>query len=203
MNRAVHLSRPDPTSSDLRATAVGIAEAMPASVVDVGLLEAVTHAYVDFQQRALRTEAPHFHGLRDFYSLVKVIAGSLDGSDDEVVTAVYRNFGGLANSAQLFEQLLRDRGGVLGAACERPVTDLIRANLIDPHARHLMLITSGDSAIGLLQSCFPAELRQPLILVGSEFEAECVIAVCSYSLASSANDACCFHHQQPEPGLHL
>lgn len=33
-----------------------------------------------------------------------------------------------------------------------------------------MLITSGDAAIGLLQSCFPNELRQPVIMVGSTFE---------------------------------
>ena len=32
-----------------------------------------------------------------------------------------------------------------------PVLDLIKANLEDPDARHLMIISSGDAAIGILE----------------------------------------------------
>ena len=51
-----------------------------------------------------------------------------------------------------------------------PVTDLIRDNLGDKLARHLMLITSGDSAMGILHLTFQNLMKEKITIFGSKFE---------------------------------
>eukprot|EP00899_Mesostigma_viride_P025224 jgi/Mesvir1/5887/Mv00659-RA.1 len=47
---------------------------------------------------------------------------------------------------------------------------LLDANLADPHARHLMLVTRGDAALALLLA--KAKLRDPVVICGSRFSAD-------------------------------
>ena len=51
-----------------------------------------------------------------------------------------------------------------------PVTDLIRDNLRDKLARHLMLITSGDSAMGIVQLTLQDSDKEKITIFGSKFE---------------------------------
>jgi hypothetical protein len=51
-----------------------------------------------------------------------------------------------------------------------PVTDLIQANLEDSQARHLMLITSGDSAINILKQSLTQLKKETVTIYGSRFE---------------------------------
>jgi hypothetical protein len=51
-----------------------------------------------------------------------------------------------------------------------PVTQLIQENLADPHARHLMLITSGDSAVGILKQSLAQLEKETITIYGSRFE---------------------------------
>lgn len=141
----MHLSRPTPTLEDLVDTAKGVAEGMHiasggGAPPSEALLRAITRAYCRSQEEQRATNTPHFHGLRDFYGLVKDVA-RLAEMDEDVVRAIHRNFGGLPGSAEAFEAhvrsfgVLRQRGPALRS---RPTaTELIRANLTDPNARHL------------------------------------------------------------------
>jgi hypothetical protein len=71
MNRAVHVSRPDPSLDDLKKTALGIAAAH-GHTCETWRLNAITEAYEAFlRERAATGAARDFHGLRDFYGLVK------------------------------------------------------------------------------------------------------------------------------------
>ena len=51
-----------------------------------------------------------------------------------------------------------------------PVTTLIQENLADPKARHLMLITSGDSALGILKQNLSQSDKEIVTIFGSRFE---------------------------------
>ena len=138
------------------------------------LLKRVADAYSKFI--ALQsTGKSNFHGLRDFYHLIKAICeptGSQIGQafgEQTIVNSVYRNFGGNIgagrpgqlhlrkneSSAQTVQGLVDEkRGWKIGGAprVEVPsVVNLVCENLTDPNARHLMLISRGDAVVGLLK----------------------------------------------------
>lgn len=84
MSRAVHVARPDPTAGDLLATAVGIARGRCATPEE-WRLRFITEAYVAFQaERAGDPRTRDFHGLRDFYGLVKELARMGSPTDEQV-----------------------------------------------------------------------------------------------------------------------
>ncbi|RHZ88865.1 hypothetical protein Glove_21g49 [Diversispora epigaea] len=95
----------------------------------------------------------NFHGLRDYYSLVK----SLSASDMSLIAtqmALARNFGGTNQMDQLWENHFK---GVITAFHGQQmqyekflVEDLIKANLEDKGSRHLMVIGKSDSIVNLL-----------------------------------------------------
>jgi hypothetical protein len=177
MNRAVLLSRPDPTVDDLIETAVEIAAgldaAQRATPVSQERLATVARTYARFQAaRAGAPDTKNFHGLRDFYSFCKCLARMEAPTDVEVVHAIHNCFGGMPGSAVHFERIMRDLGGLsrTSAGAAPRVTDLVRANLCDPFARHLLLVTRGDAALGVLHACFPSALRPPVVMIGSSFD---------------------------------
>lgn len=158
MNRAIHLSRPEPTVTDLYETARSILEAYLESSGEAlsapfdAQLRALARAYHDYEARQPR---PHFHGLRDFYSLIKCLRGRVQGplTPADIVAALGRNFGGnLHPGEESVEQIfLREQG--LGARVGDPpsVLELVGENLNDEQARHLMIITNGDAGLGILE----------------------------------------------------
>lgn len=73
MNRAVTLTRPEPSVEDLRATAMGIVSSqhMMAS------LHALAESYYQVYRKQSKRD---FFGLRDFYSLIKFLHRNIDQS---------------------------------------------------------------------------------------------------------------------------
>ena len=149
MNRAIHLSQPDPSEQDLYDTSIAILESYDTSKNDAlhqtlrnelrGLAKSY-HTYHSCQKK------PNFHGLRDFYSLIKslqVKKSTVSWQMDDLVTAVWRNFGGSPDDVERFSQILKQNLGH-EELLQRPpsVMDLVRENLQDKDARHLMLITT-------------------------------------------------------------
>ncbi len=48
--------------------------------------------------------------------------------------------------------LVKEEHGIINEAHHRtPVLELIKANTLDAAARHLMIISSGDAAVGILE----------------------------------------------------
>lgn len=153
MNRAVHLSQPDPELEDLYATSLAIFESYQ-NTSSIPLtkklrdLASAYHKYIAFQSR------PNFHGLRDFYSLVKSLRGcsKITIWEEELPVSIWRNFGGSADDTKCFLSILEEETSHKILDKESPpVMDLIKANLVDTEARHLLLITKGDSAVGILE----------------------------------------------------
>jgi len=150
MNRAIHLSQPDPSEEDLYDTSIAILESFDTVTRSKTGTHQRLHWTLEKELRGLarayhtyhfRQTKPNFHGLRDFYALIKSLQGSspLDG----LGTAVWRNFGGSPEDVKTFSEILEKNLGHEELRIHPPpVMDLVRENLQDKHARHLMLITT-------------------------------------------------------------
>lgn len=157
MNRAIHISQPDPTVSDLVATGEAILDSYGMrkiygddQMTEMKWLAEIYHKYHVSQSKA------DFHGLRDFYSLIKSLRGDekvpKKWTPDDLLQAVWRNFGGSLNDTNLLISILnsyfRKR-----RFDPPPALDLVKANLDDVDARHLMLISTVRHPIELEVLC--------------------------------------------------
>ena len=173
MNRAIHLSRPEPTEEDLCETGHSLHYAEDRDLdnsqhLSEKELECLAEAYFEYQN--LQTHA-NFHGLRDYYALIKSLTGC--GKFHEVNISLQRNFGGLPGEVTNIQKIFLDKLKKLIISSAQdviPVTKLIQANIQDLQARHLMLITSGDSAIGILKQSLEGLKKETITLYGSRFE---------------------------------
>ena len=171
MNRAIHLSRPEPTKEDLYETGQSLHYADGGDYSqNLGKeeLQCLAEAYFEYQKEQSHD---NFHGLRDYYSLIKSLTGC--SNFEQVNISLQRNFGGLPGEVTNIQKIFLDKlekHMTSSAQDIIPVTELIQANLADPHARHLMLITSGDSAIGILKQSLAQLQKETITIYGSRFE---------------------------------
>ena len=171
MNRAIHLSRPEPTIEDLTETGYSLHCADGENNTHhLGKreLKCLAEGYFDYQGQQSHA---NFHGLRDYYSLIKSLTGC--SNFKQVNISLQRNFGGLPGEVTNIQKIFLDKMKKLMAFSGHdivPVTSLIQENLADLHARHLMLITSGDSAIGILKQSLAQLERETITIYGSRFE---------------------------------
>eukprot|EP00741_Cyanophora_paradoxa_P015457 tig00020892_g14920.t1 len=211
MNRAIHLSRPEPDEEDLYRTAKAIIDGgreadrdghgaggrlSRPSILDDARLRGLARAYHEHQTKMKENQFENFHGLRDYYCLVKSLAKALPGTPQEtlqtVVRALHRNFGGLSAlpSSKLRGQGSRELAQAMiesfvrhlhldgntrpaGGHERPPVLELIRENWIDTEARHLLVASGCDATMGILQKelapVLAARNRSLVIIVGSAF----------------------------------
>ncbi|XP_028395861.1 uncharacterized protein LOC114519890 [Dendronephthya gigantea] len=171
MNRAIHLSRPEPTKEDLYETGYSLHYADDGDngkKLGKDVLKSLAESY--FEYETTQTKG-NFHGLRDYYSLVKSVKGC--SNFKAVNISLQRNFGGIPDDVTHIQKIFLDRlkNSMISSDHDIiPVTELIQANLADPYARHLMLITSGDSAIGILRQCLSSLKKETITIYGSRFE---------------------------------
>ena len=198
MNRAIHLSRPEPDVDDLFDTGKSLREAdsertgLGASRTRSGC-QFRKETYPDDKQLRCLAEAYHeyqgsqrysnFHGLRDYYSLIKCLSSDANHNTSHhplveektkgIQHALQRNFGGVPNDVNNFQTLFQ-KGlhslDLIEGTYRFPVTQLIRDNLHDKLARHLMIITNGDSAIGILDQTLQSLDKEQITIFGSRFE---------------------------------
>jgi len=185
MNRGIHLSRPDMDEDELFDTAVSISESYIDSKKTTGLgcstitleellpdLKATASSYCRYIESL---QLKNFHGLRDYYALVKFIAKGYVDNPNIPRTALIRkglerNFGGLSSEKQSlmhhFRELLEQTPDY--KTC---VGDIIKANIQDEQARHLMIITEGESVLGILeQKTDECGRKQRETIFGSQFK---------------------------------
>ncbi|XP_053405686.1 uncharacterized protein LOC123566607 [Mercenaria mercenaria] len=196
MNRAVHLSRPDMDEEELFGTAMSISNSLIESIqVHEGFtwiektkrntlsledieeeLRLVVKSYIAYTKKL---QFKNFHGLRDFYSLVKFIARKLaedyksltsQKKSAVIIEGLLRNFGGLKSGRQLlfdhFTDCFQNTAEVRFTSVE-----LIGSNIGDKIARHLMIITEGESVLGILEQNLRDTGRgRKEIIFGSQFE---------------------------------
>jgi hypothetical protein len=177
MNRAIHISRPEPSVDELFQTSQKILESLykpftPSSDI-VHNIKLISRAYFSyFNAQLANNELANFHGLRDYYSCVKQIGSFKTNLNiEQLAFAIMRNFGGLPRKeATPFDQLA-------GNATRNPnlcgIKKLIFANLTDKGCRHLMLLTEGDAILNALDAFFKdCKLASPRILIGSKLRGD-------------------------------
>ncbi|PKB96958.1 hypothetical protein RhiirA5_506790 [Rhizophagus irregularis] len=169
-SRALLVQRPQFDLDDL----VDTAERLLNKRVDGsqrGALRPLAKAYLNYEKHG--QSLPNFHGLRDYYALVKRLS-LCEMTPKNIQIALARNFGGTENHVKLCELYF---GYVLKMFNNHkpwlykqiPIEQLIASNLDDSDARHLMVIGKSDSIVNLLTYQLRTRDLDPVVILGSQF----------------------------------
>jgi E3 ubiquitin-protein ligase RNF213 len=173
----VHLYRPAPTVVDLSFTAEGMVDNQHLR----GYLKSLAQAYVKVY---CSQNFKDFWGLREFYSTVSAINEALHRSNDGFLTpeilfkVVLRNFGGRPHDIQkvtnvFFEEVFRKVPPstlfTLESRKKFSIQSLVRQNLRETSARHLMLLTKNNAALSLLFDHQTLKQEATEVIFGSDF----------------------------------
>ena len=175
MSRAVHLYRSPPTIDDLTLTAEGMISNSQLKMYLRSLAEAFHTVYKDQRRN-------DFWGLREFYSTVRVVNAELklraargepENLDaDCLLKTVLRNFGGCTEQ-EMNDNIFKffSKVGMRSEDATRyTITELIKQNLEETDARHLMLLTKNNSALRLLYDAdIVSHDRETEVMFGSSF----------------------------------
>src|SRR6266498_2143189 len=134
-------------------------------------LEPLAKAYSDYEKHG--QVLPNFHGLRDYYALVKRLSVE-EMTPENIQMALARNFGGTQNNAKLYEKYFGDILKIFNNHNPWfykpiPIEQLIDSNLDDSDARHLMVIGKSDSIVNLLTYQLRKRDLDPVVILGSQF----------------------------------
>ncbi|XP_056432075.1 E3 ubiquitin-protein ligase rnf213-alpha-like [Gadus chalcogrammus] len=172
MNRGIFVSRGDPDEKELLESAKGICSSDAMLLEEVrGLFKPFAKAYLDVCQK----QGKGFFGLRDYYSLVKMIFAITKGtgkkpSEQKIVEAVLRNFSGKDTDVLT---VFTDGLNMTPNLDSIDVNDLVRQNILasgqEEECRYLLVLTKNYAALQILQQTFFSENKQPEIIFGSSF----------------------------------
>ena len=198
MNRAIHLSRPDPDADDLKLTGQKILESFAREERVIEFLSGkMSEIATNYSEYYRKQRIENFHGLRDFCkyaskpfiilfiggkSCCAVAADSLVKSmgarnpdpaeyNDVLALCLARNFSGLPRESdreRTAEYHFLQKGREAGATV--PAMQLIRDNLNDRDARHLLVATTAGSALQILEGDIRGQDRPLTVIHGSQFK---------------------------------
>ncbi|XP_018410445.1 PREDICTED: E3 ubiquitin-protein ligase RNF213-like [Nanorana parkeri] len=172
MNRGIFVSRGDPNKKELIESAKGICSSNKL------ILCKVSQYFSNFSERylkvckTLKEQEKEFFGLRDFYSLIKMVFAFTKQSQtsltlDEIARAVLRNFSG-KDEVNALEIFLGDESRNI--ECSNTI-DLVMENIRSDSddCRYLLILTKNYAGLQILQQAFLKENQQPEIIFGSSF----------------------------------
>lgn len=173
MNRGIFVSRGDPDEKELIETAKGICSS------DGMILEKVRDFFPPFAKAYLticRREGKGFFGLRDYYSLIKMIFAVARSSQrkptiEETVKVVLRNFSGKQDmdAVIIFTKWLPVAPNFENISTIGFVRENIQAVGQDEECRYLLVLTKNYAALKILQQTVFSESSLPEIIFGSSF----------------------------------
>lgn len=173
MNRGIFVSRGDPDERELIESAKGICRS------DAMVLEKVRDFFQPFAKAYLNIcgkEGKGFFGLRDYYSLIKMIFAVAKASQrkptaEETVKAVLRNFSGRddVDAVTVFTKKLLITPNLENISAIEFVRENIQAVGQEEECRYLLVLTKNYAALQILQQTFFSESGQPEIIFGSSF----------------------------------
>ncbi|KAL6095331.1 uncharacterized protein ACO6RY_16557 [Pungitius sinensis] len=176
MNRGIFVSRWDPSEDELVETAKGICSCSNQ------ILLKIKHLFPSLAKAFLRicseTTKNQFFGLRDYYSLVKMLFAVVKSTKQEpdgghLVEAILRNFSGQPEGfdpVMFFQEVVQNL-----TEFQRPSTlQMVRKNLdhdTSQLSRYLLLLTTNNAALHILQQQIFAKggFPPPEIVFGSGF----------------------------------
>ncbi|XP_034002602.1 E3 ubiquitin-protein ligase rnf213-alpha-like isoform X2 [Trematomus bernacchii] len=172
MNRGIFVSRGDPNQEELIKSAKGICSS------EENVLKKIKHLFESFAKAYMTVceKGKGFFGLRDFYSLIKMIFSMTKISNesptaDQITEAVLRNFSGKddVDVMGIFREELRDDF----ANASITTLDLFQKSIspafkVD-ESRYLLILTKNYAALQILQQIFFHHQIHPEIIFGSSF----------------------------------
>ncbi|XP_062071742.1 E3 ubiquitin-protein ligase RNF213 isoform X3 [Lepus europaeus] len=180
MNRGIFVARGSPSKKELIDSARGICSSDGLVLARVqGYFAPFARAY----ETVCRSQDKEFFGLRDYYSLIKMVFATAKASlrmpaPRDIARAVLRNFSGKDDipALDIFCASLPE------ARCSEEVStlQLIRQNIFgdarapgagleEPEVRYLLVLTRNYVALQILQQLFLGAGQQPEIIFGSSF----------------------------------
>ncbi|XP_053149440.1 E3 ubiquitin-protein ligase RNF213 [Hemicordylus capensis] len=173
MNRGIFVSRGDPNKKELLESAKGICSS------ERVILQKVEHFFPIFANaydEICKSQGKEFFGLRDYYSLIKMIfaltkKSKREPSPREIAEVVLRNFSGKegVEALDIFMSKIPEKADVENIS----TTDLIQQNIYsdcqDGECRYLLVLTENYAALQILQQTFFKGTQQPEIIFGSSF----------------------------------
>ncbi|XP_041812142.1 E3 ubiquitin-protein ligase rnf213-alpha [Chelmon rostratus] len=173
MNRGIFVSRGDPDERELIESAKGICRS------DAMVLEKVRDFFQPFAKAYLdicHKQGKGFFGLRDYYSLIKMIFAVAKASQrkptaEETMKAVLRNFSGRddVDAVTVFTKTLHIAPNLESISAIEFVRENIQAVGQEEECRYLLVLTKNYAALQILQQSFFSESGQPEIIFGSSF----------------------------------
>ncbi|XP_028991062.2 E3 ubiquitin-protein ligase rnf213-beta [Betta splendens] len=175
MNRGIFVSRWDPSENELVETANGICSSSNQILLKIKhLFPSLAKAFLSICNK---TSTNQFFGLRDYYSLVKMLFAVVRSTQQEpdagqLVEAILRNFSGQPEGfdpIESFQEVFQNLTDI-----PRPNTlQMVKKNL-DPdssqESRYLLLLTTNNAALHILQQqMFSNGDSTPEIVFGSGF----------------------------------
>ena len=116
MNRTVFLSLPEPDEDDLKETSITISEEFEdgLGIKHQTIFENLSKSYFLFKKEVAKSNFDsEFHGTRDFYHSIKIIARNLKNKSEDqknplsiAIDSIERNFGGREKSIQKFKSIV-------------------------------------------------------------------------------------------------
>uniref|UniRef100_A0A8C0H5B1 RING-type E3 ubiquitin transferase n=1 Tax=Chelonoidis abingdonii TaxID=106734 RepID=A0A8C0H5B1_CHEAB len=175
MNRGIFVSRGDPSNKELIESAKGICSS---ERIILQRIECYFPIFADAYEKICKTQDREFFGLRDYYSLIKMILALTKASERQptacdIAQVVLRNFSGKddINALDIFTSRIPKEGEI--HADDVSTIDLVRQNICsnsqDGECRYLLVLTENYAALQILQQAFFAERQQPEIIFGSSF----------------------------------
>ncbi|XP_067860144.1 E3 ubiquitin-protein ligase rnf213-alpha-like isoform X2 [Heptranchias perlo] len=171
MNRGIFVSRLDPCLKELIETAKGICSSDPV------LLQKVKHLFPIFAKAYLeicRNQNGQFFGLRDYYSLVKMVfitakETKCEPTEEQLADIILRNFSGKDEFNPL-EIFLPALDPFPQTSTLEMVKKNITADSSNGECRYLLLLTKNYAALQIaLQHVFQDLDEKPEIIFGSSF----------------------------------
>ncbi|XP_067411298.1 E3 ubiquitin-protein ligase rnf213-alpha-like isoform X2 [Emydura macquarii macquarii] len=174
MNRGLLVFRTDLNKEELVKTAKGIC----ADEQHVTAIEDLFPSLANFYCEVLKEQSMEFFGLRDFYSLIKMILSYTKGKkqiskEKLIAQAILRNFGGSKDLNPL--ELFRNNSPI----CQPPNLEtrhtlhLLQENLDKKQtgfvSRYLLLLTTNQAAFQIIQMTKLMDIENCDIIFGSGF----------------------------------
>jgi hypothetical protein len=136
--------------------------------------ESLAKAYLEYNRH--NQDLPDFYGLRDYYTLLKMLALS-KLAPENIQMALARNFGGIENNDKLYKLWEKYFGNFIKMFTNNnswlykqiPITQLIESNLNDSNARNLMIIGRSETVVSLLTDHLRSKNMDPVVILGSHF----------------------------------
>ncbi|XP_031747021.1 E3 ubiquitin-protein ligase RNF213 [Xenopus tropicalis] len=172
MNRGIFVSRGDPDQNELIESAKGICSSDDLILKEINLFKRFSDAYLTLCEM----QDKEFFGLRDFYSLIKMVFAHQKHSKNkptplEIATAILRNFSGKDDLDVLSFFMSNQKANTYRE--EIKIMDLVMENLkndsYDVESRYLLLLTRNYAALQILQQTLAKENQHPEIIFGSSF----------------------------------